>query len=257
MMPTSSGSGQAARSQLDQGAGAAWEPGPLEPLLADRAVHVWRADLSSAGGELASLLSGDERERAAGMASEHDRQLWSRSRGVLRALLGRYLRAEPSAVRFAADTHGKLALAGDPHERPPLFFNLSHSQQLALFAFTEIGPVGVDIEVARNESSLPSAVSKGASSRPRPDRVALAKRVFGEQQAQRLQALEPEPREREFLRLWTRHEAELKRRGIGLSGLRTQTAEQACIVELDVAPAAAAAVACGLPPSELRRWDWI
>ena len=64
----------------------------------------------------------------------------------------------------------------------------------------ERGAVGVDVEVAR-----------------RPiNEAALAARTFGPDEARRLAALDPVSREREFLRLWVRHEARLKCRGTGI-----------------------------------------
>lgn len=79
---------------------------------------------------------------------------------------------------------------------------MSHSGELALYAFSTAGAVGVDLETAR-----------------RPiDEVAIAARLFREADAQRLQSLAPRARRREFLRLWTRYEAELKCRGLGIGG---------------------------------------
>ena len=84
--------------------------------------------------------------------------------------------------------------------------------------------------------------------------------------ARRLAALDGEAFEREFLRLWTRYEAELKRRGTGISAADQPTDDQlqgadrsaatTSIVELDVAPEAAATLVLGWRASELRRWDW-
>jgi hypothetical protein len=84
--------------------------------------------------------------------------------------------------------------------------------------------------------------------------------MLGEEHAQRLQALEPQLRESEFLRLWTRYEAELKRRGTGIGGGSEPGAGSPggapSIVELDLGPQAAAAVALDPRASELRRWEW-
>src|SRR5271157_84058 len=91
----------------------AWVPGPVRPLLADGAVHVWRAELTDVAEDLAELLSDEELTRAARIVNEHDGELWRRSRGLLRALLGRYLEREPSSLRFVLGEHGKPAIAGD------------------------------------------------------------------------------------------------------------------------------------------------
>jgi 4'-phosphopantetheinyl transferase len=235
----------------------AWAPGPLHPPLADGAVHVWRADLTAVGEGLGELLCSEERARAERFLGERDRQLWTRSRGVLRALLGRYLRQDPSSLRFATGPHGKPALVEDARQAPAaaepsaarsprLSFNMSHSRQLALYAFSEAGAVGVDVEVARQPS----------------DEVAIAARVFGAAVARRLERLDPAARQREFLRAWVRHEAELKCLGVGIGrasagGADAGTGEPGLwVAELDVGPTAAAAVAAERPAGELRCWDW-
>src|SRR5580700_8962058 len=169
------------------GTEGAWTPGPPHPLLAKHAVHVWRADLSTVSVDLAELLCSDERARAERFVSFGDAERWRRSRGLLRALIGRYLQREPRSLRFTTGEHGKPALAENagaasaPAERKPappidppqLSFNMSHSGQLALYAFSRAGAVGVDVEVGR-----------------RPiDEVAVAARALGTATAERLRTL--------------------------------------------------------------------
>ena len=170
------------------------------------------------------------------MLNKRDGQLWMRSRGVLRVLLGRYLQQDPGALRLSTGAHGK------PELRPQgLSFNLAHSGRLALYAIAETGAVGVDVEIAR-----------------RPvNEVAVAERSFGPVEARRLADLDPAAREREFRRLWVRHEARLKCRGTGIGGTSAEASTgQLWIAELDVGDRAAAAVAADAPPRELCTWDW-
>lgn len=232
-----------------------WAPGPRRPRLADGAVHVWRADLGAVSPQLGELLCEEERERAERIMNERDGELWRRSRGLLRALLGRYLQLEPSSLRFTTGEHGKPALVHDSDEPPSqsrpaahepasantnrLSFNMSHSDGLALYAFSHAGAVGVDVEVAR-----------------RPiDAVAIAARMLGSEQAQRLQALDPEVRQREFLRAWVSYEAELKCLGIGIGGAPA-IASELWVEAIELGTNAAAAVAAERPPHELRLWNW-
>jgi 4'-phosphopantetheinyl transferase len=229
-----------------------WMPGPSRPLLADEDVHVWRANLSEVAGELRDLLCSEERARAERILNERDSELWGRSRGLLRVLVGRYLGQDPRSLRFTTGEHGKPALLHDADkpattaERPPgasarLSFNMSHSGELALYAFSAAGAVGVDVEVAR-----------------RPiDEVALAARTLGEATARRLQALDPARRQQEFLQAWARHEAELKCLGVGIGGAGGKRgAYRPTVLELELGPKAAAAVASERPARELRCWDW-
>jgi 4'-phosphopantetheinyl transferase len=203
------------------------------------AVHVWRANLAEVPDELIELLSGDERARAARFKRPRDGRLWARSRGLLRSLLGRYLQLDPGGVPIAPGPHGKPGLEASS----PLSFNLSHSGDLALFAFTTLGSVGVDVEVAR-----------------RPiDTVALAGRVFGADAAARLERLEGTEREQEFLRLWVRHEATLKCLGTGMGGAEARVSaggHAQWITDLEIGDRGAAAVVLDVAPEELCCWDW-
>jgi len=108
-------------------------------------VHIWQADLTAIEDDLEDLLCEDERARAARIVSARRRALWTRSRGVLRALLGRYLDRDPLDLCFALGPHGKPTLL----QEGDLRFNLSHSGCLALIAVTAGREVGVDVECAR------------------------------------------------------------------------------------------------------------
>jgi 4'-phosphopantetheinyl transferase len=187
------------------------------------------------------------------MLSERDRKLWMRSRGVLRALLGRYLGKDPATLRFLASPYGKPALldhapeGSSPGPDPEssavtrMQFNLSHSGGLALYVFAAGVSVGVDVELAR-----------------RPiDEVAIASRTFGASEAERLRELDPETRRREFLRAWVRHEARLKCLGVGIGGAAAASGKSVpWIAELHTGPRGAGAVAADQAPRQLRCWLW-
>ncbi len=213
-------------------------PPPGDPRPAAGALDVWLADLRSLAEDRRELLTPAERARAQRFVRERDRVRWMHARAILRGLLGRYLQQDPHTLRFAAGAHGKPELAEDPAR---LCFNLSHSGDLALYAFSPDGELGVDVEVAR-----------------RPlDELALAARALGPSETERLALLEPPLRAQEFLRAWVRHEAALKWSGTGIGGADTIAGASApWIAELEVGPRAAAAVAAGREPRELRCWSW-
>jgi len=216
-----------------------WDPGPSHPRLEAATVEVWRADLDAADarGDGRTLLSDDERERAARFARREDGARWATARAVLRTLVGAYVDADPAALRFEAGPHGKPRLAGEGRLR----FNLSHSGDVALYAFALDGEVGVDVELPRR------AV----------DHVAIARRILGDDEAERLAALEPQQREREFLRAWVRWEAVLKCRGTGIGGADAPSGDPDPWVEqLDVGAPAAAALAVAGGPVAVRCWRW-
>jgi 4'-phosphopantetheinyl transferase len=211
-----------------------WRAGPERPTVADGAVEVWIADLDGAGDHLVDDLDDGERARAERMLRPADRRRWSRARGLLRALLGRYLCRPPSWLSLVLDAHGKPRL-----EDEALRFSVSHSGRLALYAFSRSLEVGVDIEARR--SIL--------------DPAALAGRVFGAREAERLRGLSPERAREDFLRAWVAHEAALKCTGAGLA--RPARTQGLWIRELDLGDTRArAAVAAPRPPLELRCWRW-
>jgi 4'-phosphopantetheinyl transferase len=222
---------------MSAGADEAWSPGPLDPQLVDGAVHVWRADLAAVAADLADLLCEQERVRAERILSDSRGELWTRSRGLLRALLGRYLRQEPASLRFATGAHGKPTLSDGGADAPA--FNLSHSGHLALYAFSAGPAVGVDLEVGRRSV----------------EEIAVARSWLGAAQARRLEALEPAIRRREFLRAWTRHEARLKCLGVGF-GAATAAAEEPWVIDLEPFPDVAGAVAAERPALQLDCWSW-
>jgi len=218
----------------------AWAPGPLRPQLASAAVHVWRADLTAVAEELGGLLSREERARAARLVNEQGGELWRRSRGLLRALLGRYLERDPSSLRFALGEHGKPALVCDGDDR--LLFNMSHSGSIALYAFSAAGEIGVDVEVAHRTI----------------DEVAVAHRTLGRPTAERLEGLDPDTRRQEFLHAWARHEATLKCLGVGIGGTRADVVvPELWVADLELDDLdAAAAVAAERQARVLSCWQW-
>jgi 4'-phosphopantetheinyl transferase len=165
----------------------------------DGEVHLWRASLDREREqveELHALLSPDERARAARFHFARDRDRYVVGRGLLRRLLAGYLGIEPGAVRFRYGAHDKPELAA-----PGPAFNVSHSGPVGLFAFVNLGEIGVDVELDREQ----------------PDHEQIAERFFSPAEREALRALPAEQRARGFLSCWTRKEAFIKARGDGLS----------------------------------------
>lgn len=211
------------------------------------AIDVWVADLSSVPESLLSVLCEQERERASRLLDERAAAYWSASRAVLRDLLGRASRQDPAMLRFELGPHGKPELGrffdGELH------FNLSHSGRLALYALSREREVGVDIEI----------VDRGRSAAR--DEVAIARRMLGDEVADRLEAMGPDQRHREFLAAWVAHEASAKCAGLGIGGAYNRPAEAEpqpvpWVTPIDVGEEALAALAVqgGEAAVCLQRW---
>jgi 4'-phosphopantetheinyl transferase len=180
-----------------------WRPPPPERELGCLEVHVWIADLNI-GSEhtwgLHSTLAIEERERAARFRFEKDRNHYIAGRGFLRHILSSYLKVIPSEVRFAYNDYGKPFLASGFAENK-LRFNVGHSSGLALFGISSGREIGVDIE------------------RIRPDFATndIADRFFAPEEVKELSLCDPAERPEAFFDCWTRKEAFVKARGMGLS----------------------------------------
>jgi len=114
-------------------------------------------------------------------------------------LLGDYVGESPASLCFRTGTYGKPELQGDAEE-PPIHFNLSHSEDVALYGITRACPVGVDVECARTF----------------PDYERVGRRFFSRAECMSLEAIRKEDRGKRFFELWTRKEALLKVTGEGL-----------------------------------------
>src|SRR5262245_28049295 len=181
-----------------------WPAPPSTVALAADDVHVWCVGLDPPAEHvpaLAALLAPDERTRAARVLREERRQRFVVARGILRTLLARYLAADPAALRFEYEPHGKPALAGGA-----LSFNLSHSHDVALVAVVRGRAIGIDVERVRNTLEV----------------ARLASRFFSAPEQASLEALPGAEQVDRFFRLWTAKEAYLKATGEGMSrALRT------------------------------------
>lgn len=211
-----------------------WGPPPIAPVLADTDVHVWCAALDLPATQLQWLryvLAPDEQTRAARFHFAKDRDHFIASRGLLRTILGRYLRIEPQQVQFSYGSHGKPTLPG-PDDRLPLRFNVSHAKGMALFAFTRWRELGVDIEQIR----------------PIEEAEQIAERFFSAQENVVFRRIDPSLIEVAFFNCWTRKEAYIKARGEGLSLPLDQ-------FDVTLAPGDPALLLATRPdPDEAKRW---
>lgn len=166
-------------------------------------MHLWLAKLDQPTEILRAmrqLLSPDEIQRAERFHFRKHREHFTVARGVLRTILGGYLRVEPSQLSFAYSAYGKPALAG-MQDQLTLRFNLSHSHELALYAFTLRREIGLDLEYRREDFASEQ----------------IAERFFSAREVEMLRALPSRLRTEGFFNCWTRKEAYIKAVGLGLS----------------------------------------
>ena len=165
-------------------------------------VQVWVASLDVTGERydtLARVLPSEESERAASLAPVAARRFVV-ARGILRTLLSGFTGTAAEKLRFSYGNSGKPSLV----EHDDIHFNISHSADLGLFAFSPDRPVGVDVENERPVRRL----------------LDVAQRFMSEDELRSLVETTPDERDAAFLKSWVVREARLKAQGKGVwSGL--------------------------------------
>jgi 4'-phosphopantetheinyl transferase len=212
-----------------------WRSPPETLVLGCDEVHVWRATLDQTPSQIQSFrhnLAADEQARAGRFYFARDREYFIVARGVLRAILGGYLKRAPESISFCYSSHGKPALAGES-DGDAIRFNVSHSHGTALYAVTRGREVGIDVERIRFNLAV----------------AEIAERFFSRQEVAMLQTLPTEEQREAFFYCWTRKEAYIKARGEGLSLPLDQ-------IDVSLAPGKPDAVPGTQPDSsEASRWS--
>jgi 4'-phosphopantetheinyl transferase len=177
-----------------------WLHPPDNLVLSDDEVHIWRADLDLIDSSLSTflqLLSPDEKNRAQKFRFAGDRRNFIAARGILRAMIGKYLKINPAEISFLYNEFGKPRIANSN----PLHFNISHSQNMAVFAFTKRLNIGIDVEFVNPDVEVKE----------------VAANFFSTNEVMNLLALPERQQTLGFFNCWTRKEAFIKAVGEGLS----------------------------------------
>lgn len=174
--------------------------------LSNEELHVWQMKIAAASSEThlnSACLSDSERELANRFKTDSARRMFIAARSGLREILGQYLAAAPSRIRFSHEANGKPRLADLTSD---VRFNVAHSGVVALIVVARGCDVGVDVERLRKVERLEQIAARYFHP---AETVAILK--------------QPSPeRSSAFLRCWTGKEAVLKAIGCGVSGALDQ-----------------------------------
>jgi len=210
-----------------------WENPPAHLSLGEQEVHVWRVPLEASAAALASLqalLTADEIAKVRRFLFERDRTRALVAQALLRILAARYLQTSPSLLRFTTNAYGKPALASPDL---PLQFNLSHSAHLVLYAFAWRRRLGIDVEYMRSTLNYDE----------------LSEYCFSPFERESLSGLAQDKKRVAFYNCWTRKEAYIKARGLGLS-------LPLDLFDVSLLPGEAAALLGSREdPAEVQRWS--
>jgi 4'-phosphopantetheinyl transferase len=176
---------------------------PADRTLHRDEVHVWLVEqemFHTTIPDLNLLLSEEEAKKAARFYFERDRKCFIIAHSLLRKLLASYTHVPPTQLCFSQNAYGKPALVSSP-QGDLVSFNISHSHDLIIYAFTYARHVGIDVEYMRTNIEYEQ----------------LAKHYFSPAEHAELQSLPSSQRQQAFFQCWTRKEAYIKARGLGLS----------------------------------------
>lgn len=174
-----------------------WLPAPSTlPALQANTVHLWRAHLDTYANP--AVLSADEQARAARFTFPLHQHRFIAARSILRTLLGRYTNQPPEKIVFTYSQYGKPSLA---ENKAAIYFNLSHTHELALYAIGLEEKIGVDIEHIQTDKEVEK----------------IAARFFSPYENQQLDQLTADKKITTFFQLWACKEAFIKAVGEGLS----------------------------------------
>ena len=174
---------------------------PTSELNTD-VVQIWVARLAGtteARSTAWNVLSEAEKERADRLRTSYLKSRFIYSHAWLRIILGHYTGIEPLDLQITETSTGKPIL----HEKGarPLHFNMTHSGELAVYAFCSDTEVGVDVEEMRTLKDLD----------------AIARRFFTSSEAEWIRSHAAADQTSAFFQVWTRKEAYVKALGRGVS----------------------------------------
>ncbi len=151
---------------------------------------------------------------------------------MLKEILASYLDKDPRCLQFSPGSFGKPYLAASLND-PDIRFSLSRSQDLALVAIADGMEIGVDLECIE----------------PNPVVSEIARRYFSAKENASLSTLFGSAYIETFFRCWTRKEAFLKGKGIGLL-------QDPAGFEVSLLPGEPAALLdCSASPAEVKSWE--
>jgi len=180
-----------------------WLSQPTDLTLSAEHLDLWciRLDLPEELVKLlAAKLNDEEQARADKFLLKQKAREFIVSRTALRSILAGLLQCTPNELMFKSGTHGKPYLVNNSLP-VPLYFNLAHSDELALIAVSTSGQIGIDLEKIR----------------PDIDHDNLSRRFFSAREYAALQQISDQNRLTAFFATWTRKEAVVKATGKGIA----------------------------------------
>lgn len=182
-----------------------WKLGGPSGQIGEAETHVWRIKLDLVSVDpldLQRVLALEEQSRADKFYREMDRRRYQVTRFALRDILSKYSLCEAEKIEFDYNQFGKPLVQGKENLR----FNVSHAGEVSLIAVAQGREVGVDVEQVQEVSSDdPASLYR------------IAQRFFAPNEVRQLRQLPEAALVQAFFTCWTRKEAFIKAKGLGLA----------------------------------------
>ncbi len=166
------------------------------PKLGKQEVHLWLADLTQCVirfDNFMSFLSKEEVQRVKASRVKAVCEKFVVARGLLREALGGYLGESPKEILIQYNQNGK------PFVENAINFNVTHSQDLVLFAFYQ-DEVGIDLQYQKALSDVHE----------------ISLRFFASCEANEILHAKEKEKIDKFYNIWVKKEAYTKVRGSNL-----------------------------------------
>ena len=184
-----------------------WHESLSEWTLSEDDIHLWLLDLEANSpwpDFPLEVLSPEDLRRFPRLTEPFAKKRFLRSSGLLRRLLGQALGLPPREVSWTTNRFGKPQLP-DP---APLYFNLSHAQNLLFLAISAKRQLGVDLELCAPTDTLFKEAQSWQN---------FAHTHFTPQEFDAILKIAPDDQPLRIHQLWTAKEAVLKLSGLGLN----------------------------------------
>lgn len=158
--------------------------------------YLYKSQLLSLPFNWRKILSTEELSRADRFRFDEDKETFTIYHACKRIILAKYLKKLPHEIEISIRDTGKPFLKNNE-----LFFNLSHTKNVAIFAVTLHTEIGVDIEYIKKTNNF----------------LEIAKRFFHQNEYKKLKNMPDAEQQDYFYLAWTAKEAILKATGQGIS----------------------------------------
>jgi 4'-phosphopantetheinyl transferase len=166
-------------------------------------IHVWYAYYSVLDQNylfFSTLISPEEKQKAAGFKKPDDARLYILRHGMVRVILGQFIHEDPAKIQIVRTKSGKPAL--NPEGKfSDVRFSLSHTDEMVCLGITRNYEIGLDI----------------TTTNPHTPFSEITHYLFTPGEIRWLEHTIPEQRPKQFFRIWSLKEAILKATGSDVS----------------------------------------